>query len=922
MDVFDLAAKITLDSSGYDSGLKSAGEKTKSIGSRIGGGLKTAAKVGTAAIGAITGATTALTGAITKNINETADYGDNVDKMSQKMGISAKAYQEWDAVMQHSGTSIEALKPSMKTLANQAQKNAKEFQALGISQKDVATLNQEELFAKTIEGLQNMEEGTERTAITSKLLGRGATELGALLNTSAKDTQKMKDKVNELGGVMSNKAVKDSAKFKDTLQDLKTSISGLKRGVTGEFMPSVTTVMDGLTSLFSGDEKKGIGKVNKGITSFVNKLNKQMPKIVTFASNLVTTLTNVVVKNLPKFISTTLPTLMKSAATIFKSLAKTLPKLIKTIFSKDNIKVVIDSVKTMIYAVIDSLPDLIPAIIEGAVNLFSGIVEAIPEVTKKVVQKIPELITSIAGALVNGVAEIGKAALSLFFPIIRESEEAHQKAQEAAKASADSIINFVDRIAQAEATLTDTDKLLSSHGRTTQEINTMIEDSENKILEIQKGAAKEKRGLREDELKSIKSYQEKIKKLKMEEMEMYRQQASYEVERIQADAASGKLDEETAAKRIKAIQTYIDSADNALKDWYSSQRAALDNQYKTDEQRQSESYKKQKKALDDWFSEQTAKNEEEIAKGNAAFAESSANMIDQSQNTWKNIAAFMTQFRTDSDNELRNMYISHESSVGALDGVWDTYTKMLREMDNDSTEAFLSARATTVKEGGKLTKENKELANDILSSFEGLPEEFKENGKDTLVKFAKGMEKQNPKLKDAAKMSGDELTAEMRKTLGLPKKEGVKTDSKKFNAIGDSVGTGIINGVLGTIGKMWDAVKKWGSSLIDKFKNFFGIKSPSRVMRDKVGKMLALGIGEGFEDEMPSVIDGMESSLPTSFDYGVSPYASESGGLEANTFNVNINNPNVRSDEDIDKLAQKMNEELGKMFRIRGAAYG
>jgi hypothetical protein len=50
-----------------------------------------------------------------------ASYGDNIDKMSQKMGMSASAYQEWDAVMQHSGTSMETMKSSMKTLANAAE---------------------------------------------------------------------------------------------------------------------------------------------------------------------------------------------------------------------------------------------------------------------------------------------------------------------------------------------------------------------------------------------------------------------------------------------------------------------------------------------------------------------------------------------------------------------------------------------------------------------------------------------------------------------------------------------------------------------------------------------------------------------------------------------------------------------------------
>ena len=167
----------------------------KSLGSVMGN----VGKIGAVAFAAVGSAAVGATTAVVKTTGEVAAYGDEIDKMSQKMGISAQAYQEWDAVMQHSGTSMESLKTSMKTMASAAENGNEAFQALGISEEEVATLSQEALFDKVIAGLQGMEEGTERTYIASQLLGRGATELGALLNTSAEDTQAMKDRLHELG---------------------------------------------------------------------------------------------------------------------------------------------------------------------------------------------------------------------------------------------------------------------------------------------------------------------------------------------------------------------------------------------------------------------------------------------------------------------------------------------------------------------------------------------------------------------------------------------------------------------------------------------------------------------------------------------------------------------------------------------------
>lgn len=61
MDLFDLAAKITLDSSEYEKGLDNAKGKTNGFASAIGNGLKTAAKVGVAAIAAASAGVVALT---------------------------------------------------------------------------------------------------------------------------------------------------------------------------------------------------------------------------------------------------------------------------------------------------------------------------------------------------------------------------------------------------------------------------------------------------------------------------------------------------------------------------------------------------------------------------------------------------------------------------------------------------------------------------------------------------------------------------------------------------------------------------------------------------------------------------------------------------------------------------------------------
>lgn len=71
---------------------------------------------------------------------------------------------------------------------------------------------------------------------------------------------------------------------------------------------------------------------------------------------------------------------------------------------------------------------------------------------------------------------------------------------------------------------------------------------------------------------------------------------------------------------------------------------------------------------------------------------------------------------------------------------------------------------------------------------------------------------------------------------------------------------GLITGLLNPA-NLWDAIVELGNSLLDGILGFFGIHSPSTVFRDEVGKNLALGIGEGFTDNIDGVKDSMLKSM-------------------------------------------------------------
>lgn len=90
--------------------------------------------------------------------------------------------------------------------------------------------------------------------------------------------------------------------------------------------------------------------------------------------------------------------------------------------------------------------------------------------------------------------------------------------------------------------------------------------------------------------------------------------------------------------------------------------------------------------------------------------------------------------------------------------------------------------------------------------------------------------------------------------------------------IGTNMVKGIFTGISNAVGWLYGKLKGWVKSVINYIKGLFGIKSPSTVMREEVGKYLAYGLGDGImkyagyaKNAMSALMDGVmgETYNPT-----------------------------------------------------------
>lgn len=91
MNLFDLAARITLDTSDYEHGIDSALGKTSAFGSKIKSGITAAAKAVTAAMAAATAAVTAFAVA---SVQEGKEFDKSMSQVAATMGKTVEEIQD------------------------------------------------------------------------------------------------------------------------------------------------------------------------------------------------------------------------------------------------------------------------------------------------------------------------------------------------------------------------------------------------------------------------------------------------------------------------------------------------------------------------------------------------------------------------------------------------------------------------------------------------------------------------------------------------------------------------------------------------------------------------------------------------------------------------------------------------------------
>ena len=461
MELFKLFGSIMIDNKKANESISETNSRASKLTNGFKKGIKTAAVMGTALTGMAVAGGTALFGMA----NKAAASGDRVDKLSQKIGMSRKGFQEWDYILSQNGMSIESLQGGMKKLNNTiddaiggSKTAVNAFGRIGISVDDLKGKSPEQVFEMTVKALQGMPDGAEKAALANELLGRSGSELMPLLNGSAKSVDELKAKAKELGIVLSDDSIDASVKFTDTLDSLKRSLGAVVTKVGVAVMPIIQQAADWVIAnmptiqLVMGTVFKYIGQfVSAAVDVFktyflpilqhiFNWIRDNWPQISTFIGTVFNLVKDIIrqtteaikviwdlfgehIMSAVKIVWGIIKEVITNLLNVIRGIILTVTSLIKgdwsgvwegikMIFAAvwDHIKTIVSTaiglVKQIILIALQAIGALFSSIWNGILNLISSVWDGIINKIKSVLNSIKSVITSVFGAIKGVVSSI------------------------------------------------------------------------------------------------------------------------------------------------------------------------------------------------------------------------------------------------------------------------------------------------------------------------------------------------------------------------------------------------------------------------------------------------------------------------------------------------------------------------------------
>lgn len=182
-------------------------------------------------------------------VKPVADAGDQLQKLSIRLGASTEALSQYRLVADRTGVSFESLTTAWQKLSIRAAEAAQDsgpaveaFRELGIEADKFAKLRPEQQFEVLADAMEGVADAGRRQYLAQKLMEKGGVQLLQAMEGGSAAIRQVRDEADRMGLTFTRVQADQMAAFNDSLTDAKYAIQGAAQALVVSFGPAIVDV--------------------------------------------------------------------------------------------------------------------------------------------------------------------------------------------------------------------------------------------------------------------------------------------------------------------------------------------------------------------------------------------------------------------------------------------------------------------------------------------------------------------------------------------------------------------------------------------------------------------------------------------------------------------------------------------------------
>lgn len=387
--------------------------------------------------------------------------------------------------------------------------------------------------------------------------------------------------------------------------------------------------------------------------------------------------------------------------------------------------------------------------------------------------------TNSANASVNNLANvfkavtnpIGIASLAItaaISAVVVVTQNANKEINETFSNMGESATDFIKGIGTAESHLSSFNSTLFASAEEQQKLQENMDSIQAGITQICKLASDERRGYTQEEITQLDEYFTKLRELKDREIQIQTQIAQAITQQATTNAQSfqGSLEEYKIQSQewIKTAQDQKNATIKLIEEGTIEEIALLNQRYATEDQRNTEAYQNEYNKIMERKQAKIDSANDEVAQVSAIYANGYLQRSLQDQEFEAKVKELNT--RMEEENKRHNDKITEMDNSGMseqlmiqgyyeeenqkhtdnMKKIWKDLSKGMSDEQVSQLGTFIAMSANAELYGGKLETEAQTTAENIVDSYDEMPDKTREVMKNAMSPMLDEMEKAEPSL--------------------------------------------------------------------------------------------------------------------------------------------------------------------------------